>query len=880
MGIGDQLEPATAESSGNPWVWWWRELLARLRRPPRAQPLVLVATVFILGIAASRALGGDYWAWWTAAAALAVVSFFIRKIGWVTFGSGALLCSIAAAGGAWQIQCWRVYPATEIGLYATELSQPIVLEAEILTAPRVAPPGLKNPLAPAAASTRTRFEISAIALRDGLSMREASGRAICQVETQLDFRLPDASPDNAAITRYQTLLSQLEPGDQVRILGFIEAIAPPLNPGEFDFAAHARGDWQLCRIKSDMLGGITIRKRAQWYWPTTWLARMRQFGNQLLWEHLSHEQAGLASAVLLGSRELLPQEQTEEFLVTGTIHILSISGLHVGLLAWGLFWGLRIGWLPRGWALFLVAALTMLYTLMTDSEPPALRATVLVWIVCLSLLIGRPGLAFNSLGLAAMIVLLLNPNDLFRTGPQLSFLSMGVLCWLADVWSGPTQYSALERLVLRLRSPLERWGMRLGLWLLFGIISGVLIWLVTLPLTMSRFYLVSPAGLFLNLALSLVVSVAMICGFLVLATGWWAPWLASLFGWLSDTALGIISHTVHLAARTPGSHFWTSGPSDAWLIGFYTLLALWAAFRYWVGWKWAGACLIVYCAAGWGEALWRREREPGLRVTFVAVGHGGGTIIEYPDGRTLLYDCGRIGAPIQAQRSVEGVLRSRGVRRLDAVIISHADTDHYNGVPELLRRFSVTQIITTEQLWQPRADGTIAPAVEILQQSIADSGALVTIVRGGMELYPGDNDIRLRVLHPPTGGVGASRTNRETDNANSLVLAIEHAGQRVLLTGDLEDTGLARMLEQPPLTAAVLQAPHHGSYGHDPEGLAKWAAPRYVIFCSGLYDVIDRTIAVYESAGAKTLHLAKVGAVRIRWTDVGLEVRGWRQEPW
>lgn len=772
--------------------WWWRDFLLRFEKRPRYQPLMLVAAVFIAGIFVDRWLGTISAETWFGIAAGAWIAWAIfAKLGWPRMASTALLLSITAGGAAWGHVCWRLYPTTEVGRYAVEMQRPIVVEAEILTAPRIFYPGKFDPLAPARQNTRTRFDARVLSVRDGLSWRKATGRVSCTAETKTLDNEPSDSFLNRTTAEYQATLDALQPGDRIRLLAFIEKIPVPLNPGEFDFAAHARGDCELCRLRTDIPNGVQVTKAAAWYWPGTWLPQLRRYGSQLLWNNLSHEQAGLASAVLLGTREQMPYEQTEDFLVTGTIHILSISGLHVGLLAWVLFKGMQLGWIRRGRALFGVALITLAYTIMTDSEPPAVRATVLVWIVCLSLLCGRPGLAFNSLGASAIVVLLLNPNDLFRAGPQLSFLSMGVLSWLAAFWSGPRVIDPLERLIEQTQPWYERALWWSGRWLALGLFSGTMIWLVTLPLVMSRFYIVSPAALLLNILLSPFVAVAMVCGFLVLATGWWAPWLAALFGWLSDLSLNVLYTVVHAAALTPGSHVWVSGPSDRWLLGFYIGLAAWAVLRTWLpGWKLGVPLLLAYCALGWGEAVYNHNRDPGLRVTFIAVGHGGAALIECPDGRALLYDCGRLGAPILAERAVEAVLRSRGIRRLDALILSHADTDHYNGVPELLRRFHVTQVIVTDQMFQKPAGKPLTAGVVVLQQTLERYQVAVTTLRAGQELYPDDSEPRLRVLHPPLGGVEKIRPDKEADNANSLVLEIAQGEQRLLLTGDLEDRGM------------------------------------------------------------------------------------------
>lgn len=859
--------------------WWWTDFKHRLDRAPRYQPLVLIALAFIAGIAADRGAVGQIslFAWGLIlTCSLAAWNFCYRR-DWFRLSSTVLLIAFAALGGARAHVAWRIYAADEISRWATDEEKPILIEATVLRLPKLYQQRGYDPLItakgdPRERPQRTRLKLYATALREGNLWRSASGYLACAIDGDL---------------------GELRPGDRVRVAGFISRLPSALNPGEFDFAHHARADRELCQIRSDIPDAVQILRKAEWYWPSSWLPNVRLWGTEILKKYLSQYEATLAGAILLGTREELPYEQTEEFLLTGTIHILSISGMHVGILAWGLFLALRSGWIGRKKALVLIMVLTWLYTIMTDSEPPAVRASILVCVVCGTLLFGRAGLAFNSLAFAALIVFMINPNDLFRTGTQLSFISMGVLSWLSSFWSGTRSISPLDRLIQRTMGWQERLLWSIVAWFVISLITGTLIWFVTLPLVVARFYLISWSALVLNIFLSPITTLAMICGFLVLATGWWFPWAAQVFGTCCDALPELTAATIHYVARTPGSYSWHSGPSDWWLIGFYLGLGAWAVFRHWLpGLKFGVPVLLAYCALGWYERVWHDQREPGPRATFVAIGHGGATLIEMPDGRNILYDCGRMGSPIIGERAVEAVLRSRGIRRLDAVIISHADTDHYNAVPELLRRFEVSQILVSGKMRDEMnalrvstSEGTDLAALPgtkaallMLALAIERHGVQLNVAASGANLST-DPTFALRVLHPPALGITG------TTNANSIVLEMEYQSRRVLMTGDLEKGGIERLLSN-NLTNGdrrhydVLQAPHHGSANNRPAEMAAWTSPTWVVLCSSLNDPVEKATAAYQEASATVLHLARKGATRVRWTDDGVEVRSWREEPW
>ena len=133
---------------------------------------------------------------------------------------------------------------------------------------------------------------------------------------------------------------------------------------------------------------------------------------------------------------------------------------------------------------------------------------------------------------------------------------------------------------------------------------------------------------------------------------------------------------------------------------------------------------------------------------------------------------------------------------------------------------------------------------------------------------------QIEVLHPPRRGIIGG------DNANSIVLRIDHAGKTILLPGDLDSPGLDDVLAEEPVDCDVVLAPHHGSSNSDPPALAAWSTPEWVVVSGGPGDKHPATIAAYTDAGGRVLHTAEEGAVRVVIRNGELDVRTWRREPW
>jgi competence protein ComEC len=262
-------------------------------------------------------------------------------------------------------------------------------------------------------------------------------------------------------------------------------------------------------------------------------------------------------------------------------------------------------------------------------------------------------------------------------------------------------------------------------------------------------------------------------------------------------------------------------------------------------------------------ALTYRPTPDGLRVTFLAVGHGGCTVLELPDGRVLVYDAGALAGPDVTRRQIAPFLWHRGVRRIDEVFLSHADLDHFNGLPSLLDRFGVGQVTLT-----PSFAAKPTPGVREAVAAIERAGVRTRVVTAGDRLTAGA--VTFDVLHPPAVGPDGN------ENARSLVLLVRHAGHSLLLTGDLEGAGLDRVLGLPPQPVDVLMAPHHGAKAANPPALAAWARPRLVVACQGPPPWPTQVPSVYESRGAEYLGTWPHGAVTVVSHRTGLMAETFR----
>jgi competence protein ComEC len=360
-----------------------------------------------------------------------------------------------------------------------------------------------------------------------------------------------------------------------------------------------------------------------------------------------------------------------------------------------------------------------------------------------------------------------------------------------------------------------------------------------------------------------LTAIALLAGFVLLvAAAVWLP-LAALFAPLVHGCLAACEMMVEGVDHVPASRWYVADVPDWWLWVFYVgLLAALTQQPLRMRWPRAVAAGLGWLCVGLlaGAA---RLPDGECRCTFLAVGHGGCTVFETPDGRTLLYDAGSLGGPDVTRRVIAPYLWNRGIRRLDEVFLSHADLDHFNGLLQLLDRFAVGRVSCT-----PTFADKGTPAVALTLAALAEHRIPVRILRAGDVLQAGD--VRLEVLHPPAAGPDG------VENVRSLVLEVRHAGHSFLLTGDLEGLGQERVLGLPRRRIDVLMAPHHGSPAANGMALARWARPRVVVSCQGPEAGRKDGAAPYRDAGATYLTTHQDGAVTVRSHAGGLVVETFR----
>lgn len=601
-------------------------------------------------------------------------------------------------------------------------------------------------------------------------------------------------------------------------------------------------------------------------------SRWRQAARERMQGAIREPIAGLVSAMVLGRRQDLDPAVEQTFRATGISHVLSISGMHVGLLtvtAAMVIRGLGLGTRVRGVG---IAITLCIYIGLSGTAPAVLRAIVGMGTLAWAWWSGRRGSAWDALAVAAVGLSAWDPGNLYDVGAQLSFLGVASLILATD----SRVHGDHGRLLAcwKSRSPrMIRWCLSGLASITSGIRASLLVTAVTSPLVAHHFHVFSWVAWVLNLWLGPPIALLLVSG-LLLAVPWVGEGVSIPLGWASEAA----GQLILWAARLLEQRFpplWIAGPSASGLVVFYALMALLIRRRDW-------RLTSVFVLSGfwiWLElqnpvgALLSMNNLVSVRpeIAMIDVGHGNATLVRWRDGGVWLIDAGSARGERAAADAIAAVLWDRRIQRIDRLWISHPDRDHFNGVLGLFERFRVGE------LWIPACFREHPD--ENWQRMLGEArrrGISLRLVSAG-ETLQAPPERRYRVLHPPDRRWG------ETDNASSLVLLLEWEGKRVLLPGDVEGEAVVSLTKQVG-KCDLFVAAHHGSLGSDPHRWLHECEPQWVVISAAWRPAwvnarLSDSVAGRAPVEPRFACTDQQGCLTFRWEEGRWRVAGWKSPP-
>ncbi|MBU4533455.1 MAG: DNA internalization-related competence protein ComEC/Rec2 [Firmicutes bacterium] len=692
----------------------------------------------------------------------------------------------------------------------------------------------------------------------------------------------DSSGGRLLVTHYQPD-AVYGYGDVLEVRGLLQMPADPGNPGAFNYRAYLerQGISLVVMVNGDQalvktgVGGNPLVTQALWV--------KGHLCRGLDWA-LEPAAAEVVKGIILGMRSGIDPQVREAFTATGVVHILAVSGLHVGFLLGLVMFLLNAARLKPVWIIILGSLVLLGYMLMVGFKPSVVRASTMAIMLLVAYQIGRLRDWPTALAVAAFAILLANPLLLYDPGFQLSFAATWGILYL-----GPLLVKAINAGAA---------GVGLGFW------RPAFSWVLVVPLgaqvgtallVVYYYNLVSPVALLANVVAVPIVALIFILGLFTAVTGAIVPAL----GWLPGSATGALVDlflwVINLFAALPGAYFYVATPAPGWIAVYFVFL--FALGQVWTDGSWREKVVLlrgslersrrtvmpiaVMLAVGL-VLVWVMMPSTGdLDVHFIDVGQGDSCLIRTPSGKTMLIDAGgRVG---ELENPDSGVgknvvvpyLQRLGVKKIDVLVMTHPHEDHIGGVRAVVNTLPVTMAVVAS----PDSRSGVQPPEQYvaLLKEMQDDGINIHGISAGDRIRL-DPRVRIDVLGPLLPLMVGGRADL---NNNSLVLRLAYGRHTFLFTGDVEQEAQARLIMSgADLHAHVLKVPHHGSGAFVP-AFFEAVHPEIAVVPVGANNRFglpkETTLEKLEALGSRVYRTDLDGAVIIRSDGTQLDVRTGRE---
>ncbi|MBZ0178807.1 MAG: DNA internalization-related competence protein ComEC/Rec2 [Melioribacteraceae bacterium] len=655
-------------------------------------------------------------------------------------------------------------------------------------------------------------------------------------------------------SRLKNKYEYLAIGNTVEIKGTISKGREERNPGEFDYNKYLKSIGVSGLINAYKSSDLKILDDDQENFPNI-IFSLRKSIDSKFKELYSNEAALLLRGLILADRSEIDYETREKFINSGVIHVLAVSGLHVGYII--LIFLFVFGRMNIYLKYILTITGLLFFVILTGSPPSVFRASVMAIILIISEWSNRNYNVFNSLAIAALILLMLNPNELFNPGFQLSFSAVLSILIIYPRFKTFIDNSILKNKLIKSV-------------LLFASVS-LAAQIGTLPFTLMYFHKLSIISLFANLIVIPLIGFIVGLGIATIILTYLSFWLASVFAASNQLFIDILYTIVNFSGGLSFSYLYIPQFSYLDMIIFYVFISILFLVK---TQNLVPKSLIIILAvfniiifASLDDVKLLKDNE--LTVFMIDVGQGDGILIQFPDGTIGLIDAGDASQNFDnGMRTIYPLMRTLSIKKIDIGFVSHLDSDHYKGFESLIRNNLVDKII------KPEVDSTLKKDIEfenlIKEHNVPfEYYSHSSFVLGNAKIYflNDTSDAEYDLLD---------------SNDKSGIIKIVHGDNTFLFVGDVEKKAEKLLVRNYSgfLHSDVLKVGHHGSRTSSTVEFLEKVSPKFALISAGIEnkfnhpapDVVDR----YEGIGASMLRTDISGAIVLQSDGKEIKMIDWR----
>ncbi len=587
--------------------------------------------------------------------------------------------------------------------------------------------------------------------------------------------------------------THLNYGDRVRLYGVLKHPRAPRNPGAFDYPRYLlfQGVYAILSVADGDSIEIVARRQGNFLFQKV-IFPLRHFLLKRITKYHNNSTANMVKALLLGERQEVEPELVNALSQTGTSHILAVSGLHTGFILAILLLIFKCFRLPNWLGTGLTILGLVLFAALTDLKSPVVRASIMAVVFLMGAQLQKMRDGFNTLALAALIILLIQPLELFNPGFQLSFGAVASIIYFLPKFLQYIELRPMLRNIYHIR------------WLRYPldiVLVSLAVQLGTLPIVLYYFYNLPFLGVLANILVIPLIAMILALGLIVVVVSFGSTFIATCYAEANQLLVQLLSISVKYFAQLPASHFYVPQPHLSWIFIYYATLLMYSQWSHLKVRKWG----LVLVLAGLNWATWQAAlTDEKLKIIHFDVDQGDATLIQYPNGPRILIDGGKTSPDFDCgARILMPYLRQQGLHYLDYVIMTHPHNDHIGGLLYILKNFKIGQIWDNGLPYESPLYATYRHLIDSLKipHHVVRAGEVIQPVAASEIWVVASGDL----------ATPADTTDSEVNN-NSVVIRLKYGAHTFLFCADAEqevESGLSRF--GPLLRSQVMKIGHHGS---------------------------------------------------------------------
>jgi len=661
------------------------------------------------------------------------------------------------------------------------------------------------------------LQLKSIRSKDDPAWRRTHGKVL--------IRLQGKWPDN------------ILPGNDLAVRAIAKRPGSYKTPGVFDYARYLarKNIWVTASVRSPLLLR-KIKKHDTFFHSLLYFPeKTRTKIGEYIDSNVPVDQAATYRAILLGDKTHLNETTLEAFKNSGTMHILAISGLHMAVIGSAIYFliylvlsrfeKLLLLYNIRKCAAFMTMPILILYSLLAGMNTPVLRSVIMSTILILAICSDRKKSPAPLIAFAALIILIVDPLQLYTVSFQLSFIATLSILFVFPILR--------VLIVQRFTDNKRTLNLYTGLfkWILAGLLVSSVATLSTIPLSLHFFHRISLVSPVSNLIIEpLICFWSLIAGFLALPFIWIFPDISALLFQAGAIGLDLAENAAMFFAHLPFSHQWLPKPSIWHIVIYYAGMLFLVVAGKKISIKSVAAFITFFISFLFfffpPDFLLKKPHK--LQITYLDVGQGSATLVEFPSRKQILIDGGgsSYSKSTVGERVIAPFLWNKGIQNLNIIAITHPDADHYNGLDFIAHHF------TPKQIWVKNTQGHNERYRRIIG-SMQRRGGSVTVPSESMTFGETETSLECIANIGNWKDISFEADNRNQAN-NGLILSVKTTHFTALFPGDIGRNAEKALVNKTyDLNADIVLSPHHGSKTSNSEEFLTASSPQFLIVSAG-----------------------------------------------